>query len=86
MWLEEQAGAAGQGSKACSMGGMAVGGARGPDSQAGRVWFLGHAEQGLPLTDLQTLRKGNRKRKDLGSKGAWEWAEKSQKEDGKRGT
>lgn len=52
------------------MGGMAVGGARGPDSQAGRVWFLGHAEQGLPLTDLQTLRKGNRKRKDLGSKGA----------------
>ena len=34
------------------MGGTAVGRAWVPDSQAGMVWFLGHAEQGLPLTDL----------------------------------
>lgn len=52
MWLEKQAGVVGQGSRACSMGGKAVGGAWVPDSQAGMVWFLGHAEQGLPLTDL----------------------------------
>lgn len=48
-----------------------MGGAWVPDSQVGMAWFLGQAEQGLPLTmNCKPLRKvTERKGKDQDSEG-----------------
>lgn len=58
-------------SRACCPGGRDVGGAWVPDSQVGMAWFLGQAEQGLPLTmNCKPLRKvTERKGKDQDSEG-----------------